>query len=112
MQQYISQKHKKKSIDRKPNIHFDFNKENDKEGPKIKEYENIKIFFAKSHILNWSDEGFVITKVKNSVPWIYVINDLKEEKTVVTFQKKELWKTDRKRIEDIIKRKDDKLYVS
>ena len=36
------------------------------------EYQNIKIFFSKDYIPNWS-EVFVIKKVKNSVPWTYII---------------------------------------
>ena len=28
---------------------------------------------------NWSEEVFVIKKVKNTVPWTYVINDLNGE---------------------------------
>ena len=45
--------------------------------------------------------------------WIYVISDLKGKKIVVTFFEKKLQKTRQKefRIEKIIKRKDDKLYV-
>ena len=34
---------------------------------------------------NWSEEVFVIKKVKNTVPWTYVINDLNgEEITGIT----------------------------
>ena len=45
--------------------------------------------------------------------WIYVISDLKGKKIVGTFFEKKLQKTRQKefRIEKIIKRKDDKLYV-
>ena len=32
------------------------------------EYHNIIISFAKGYIPNWSEEGFVIKKVKNNVP--------------------------------------------
>ena len=35
-----------------------------------------KIIFAKRYTPNWSEEGFVIKKVRNAVPWTYVINDL------------------------------------
>ena len=33
--------------------------------------------FAKGYVSNWSEEVFGITKVKNTVPWTYVISDLK-----------------------------------
>ena len=55
----------------------------------------------------------MIKKVTNTVPWTYVISDRKGEEIVETFYAKELLKIDKKefRIEKIIKRKDDKLYV-
>ena len=46
------------------------------------EYQNIKIFLP----------VFVIKKVKNSVPWTYVINYLNEEEIVGTFYEKTLQK--------------------
>ena len=72
-----------------------------------------KNIFAKSYVPNWSKEVFVIKKVKNTVPWIYVINDLKGEEIVGTFYEKELQKTSQKefRVKKVIKRKGDKLYV-
>ena len=56
---------------------------------------------------------FVIKKVKNTVPWTYVINDLNGEEIMGTFYEKELQKTSQEefRIEKVIKRKDDKMYV-
>ena len=35
---------------------------------------------------------FLIKQVKNTVPWIYVISDLKSEEIVAVFYKKELQK--------------------
>ena len=60
-----------------------------------------------------SEETFVIKKVKNTVLWTYVINDLNGEEIIETFYEKELQKTNQKefRIEKVIKRKGDKLYV-
>ena len=46
---------------------------------------------------NWSEEIFIIKKIKNTVPWTYVINNLNSQQEF--------------RIEKIIKRKGDKLYV-
>ena len=40
---------------------------------RISKYENI---FTKGYMQNWSEEIFVIKKIKNNVPWTYVINDL------------------------------------
>ena len=73
-------------------------------------YKNI---FAKGYTPNWSEDVFVIKKVKNTVPWTYIINDLNGEEIIGTFYEKELQKTNQKefRIEKVIKRKGDKLYV-
>ena len=61
---------------------------------------------------NWSEEIFIIKKIKNTVPWIYVINDLNGQEIIGTFYKNELQKTDQKefRIEKVRKKKGDKLY--
>ena len=77
------------------------------------EYKNYKNFFANSYTPNWSEEVFVIKKVKNTVPWTYVINDLNGKEIVGTFYQNELQKTDQKefRIEKVVKRKGNELYV-
>ena len=77
---------------------------------RISKHKNI---FAKGYTPNWSEEAFVIKKVKNTVPWIYVINDLNGDETNGTFYEKELQKNNKQkfRIEKVIKRKSEKLYV-
>ena len=45
----------------------------------VAEYQNTKTGFAKGYTPNWSEEKFVTKKVKNIVPWTYVINDLNGE---------------------------------
>ena len=64
-------------------------------------------------MLNWSEEIFVITKIKNTVPWTYVINDLNDDQIIGTFYEQELQGTNQRefRVEKVIKRKGDKLYV-
>ena len=54
-----------------------------------------------------------IKKIKNTVPWTYVINDLNGEKIIGTFYENELPRTDQKefRIEKVLKKKGDKFYV-
>ena len=51
--------------------------------------------------------------VKNTLSWTYVISDLNGKEVVGTFFGKELQKTNQRefRIEKVIKRKGDKLYV-
>ena len=55
----------------------------------------------------------MIKKVKNTVKWTYVLNDLNGDEIIGTFYEKELQKTNQQefRIEKVIKRKGDKLYV-
>ena len=52
---------------------------------RISKYKNI---FAKGYTPNWSEEVFVIKKVKNTVPWTYVINDLNGDEIIGTFYEK------------------------
>ena len=75
---------------------------------RISKYKNI---FSKGYLPKWSEEIFIINKVKNTVPWAYLINDLKEEEIKGSFYEKELQKTNQKefRIEKITKRKGNKL---
>ena len=77
------------------------------------EFLNTKIFFAKGYTSNWSEEVFVVSRIKNTVPWIFVINDLNGEEIIETFYEKELQKTNQEefKIEKVIKIKGDKLYV-
>ena len=54
-----------------------------------------------------------MNKIKNAVPWTYVISDLNGEEITESFYEKELQKTSQKefRIEKVLQRKGDKLYV-
>ena len=98
---------KMKPIDVKDNTYIDFDKEvNDNVGDhvRISRYKNI---FAKGYTLNWSEEIFVIKEIKNTVPWIYVINDLNNEQIIGTFYENELQRTNQEefRIEKVIKKR-------
>ena len=88
-------------------------KKNNKEDPKLKVGDQVRIskyknIFAKNCIPNWSKEVFVITKVKNTVRWTYVINDLNGKEILGTFYEKEMRKTNQEqfRIEKVIKKKE------
>ena len=75
---------KMKPVDVKDNRYIDIKKEVNDKDPKFKMGNHVKIskyknIFAKGYTPNWSDKGFVIKKVKNTVPWTYVINDLNDE---------------------------------
>ena len=68
---------------------------------------------AKGYAPNWSEQVFVVSGIKITVPWTYVVSELNGEKINGSFYEKELQKTNEEkfRIEKILKRKDDKLYV-
>ena len=54
---------------------------------RISKYKNI---FAKEYMPNWSEEIFVISKIKKTVPWTYVLNDLNGEEIIGMVYEKEL----------------------
>ena len=56
--------------------------------------QNIKIkkVFVKGYTQNQSEEIFVVSKIKNTVPWTYVISDLNGEPIAGSFYEKELQK--------------------
>ena len=94
---------KMKTINVKSNTYIDSSKEINKKNPKFKTGDIVRIskyrnIFAKGYVPNWSEEVFVIKKVKNTVPWTYVINDLNGEEIVGTFYEKELQKNKSKRV--------------
>ena len=71
---------KMKPVDVKDNTYTNFKKEVNDKDPKFKVGDHVRIsqyknIFAKGYTPNWSEEVFVIKKVKNTVPWTYVIND-------------------------------------
>ena len=85
---------KMKPIDVKDNTYIDFGKEVNDNDPQFKVGDHVRIskyknIFAKGYTPNWSEEVFVIKKVKNTVPWTYVIDDLNGEEIIGTFYEQE-----------------------
>ena len=73
-----------KPADVKENTYFDFKKEVNLKDPEFKVGDNVRVskyknIFAKGYTPNWSENVFVVSKIKNTVPWAYVINDLNGE---------------------------------
>ena len=106
-----------KPIDVKDNIYIDFGKEINDNDLKFKVGDHVKIskyksIFSKGYTPNWSEE-VVIKKIKNTVPWTCVIDDLNGEEITRTFYENKLQKIDQQefRIEKVIKEKGDKSYV-
>ena len=98
--------------------YVEYSEDTNKKSPKFEVGDNVRIskyknIFAKDYTPNWSEEVFVVSKVQNTVPWTYLINDLNGEKNKGSFYEKESQKTNRKefRIEKVIKKKGDTLYV-
>ena len=109
---------KMKPADVKDNTYINVKKETNDKNPRFKVGDHVRIskyknIFAKGYMPNWSEEIFVIKKIKNTVPWTYVINDLNGKEIIGTFYEKELQGTNQQeyRIEEIIKKKGNKLYV-
>ena len=101
-----------KPADVKDNTYIDFKKKVNEKDPKFKVGDHVRIskyknIFARGYTPNWSEEVFIVSKIKNTIPWIYVINDLNCEEIIGTFYEKELQKTNQKelRIEKIIKKR-------
>ena len=108
---------KMKPIDVTSDSYAEYNEDSNKRNPRFKVGDHVRIskcknIFAKGYAPNWSEEIFVIKKV-NTVPWTYVISDLNGEEITGSFYEKELQKTNQEkfRIEKIIERKGDRLYV-
>ena len=100
MNEYNNAYHKKikmKPINVKHNTCIDSIDEVNDNDPKFQAGDHVRIskyknIFAKDYTPNWSEEIFVIKKIKNTVPWIYVVSDLNGERIIGTFYEKELQK--------------------
>ena len=86
------------TFDSYPEYNEDFNKKDPKfkvgGHVRISKYKNI---FAKGYAPNWSAEVFVVSEIKNTVPWTYIVTDLNGEKVTRNFYEKELQKTSQKK---------------
>ena len=81
---------KMKPVDVKDNTYIDFKKELNDKDPKFKVGDHVrnskcKNIFAKGYTPIWSEEVFVVSKIKNTVWWTYVINDLNDEEIIGKF---------------------------
>ena len=109
---------KMKPIDVTSDSYAEYNEDSNEKDPKFKVGERARIskyksVFAKGYTQNRPEEVSIISKIKNTVSWAYVISDLNDEEIAGRFDKKQLQKTNQKefRIEKVVKRKGDKLYV-
>ena len=89
---------KKKPIDVTSDCYAQYNEDFNKKDPKFKVDDHVRIskyknLFAKGCTPNLSEEVFVVSKIKNTVPWTYVVSDLNGEEITISFYEKELQKT-------------------
>ena len=106
---------KMKPIDVKDNTCINTSKEINNKDPKFKVGDRVRIskyknIFIKHYKIT---KTLLLKKLKNTILWTYVINDLNGEEIIGTFFEKELQKTNQEefRIEKVIRQKGDKLYV-
>ena len=72
---------KTKPIGVTTNSYAEYNEDSSKKDSKFKVSDYVRIskdknIFAKGYNPSWSEEVFVVSKIKNIVPWTYVISDL------------------------------------
>ena len=90
---------KMKPIGVKLNTYINFDVEGNDDDLKFKVGNHVRIstyksIFGKGYTPNWSEEAFVIKKVKNTVPWTFVKEDLNGKNIIGIFYVKELQKTE------------------
>ena len=101
---------KMKPIDVTSDSYAEYNEDFNKKDPKFKVGDHVRIskhkkMFAKGYTPNWSEDVFVVSKIKNTVPWTYVISDLNDEEITGSSYEKELQNTSQEkfRIEKVLK---------
>ena len=109
---------KMKPIDVTSDSYAEYNEDSNVTKPRCKVGDHVRIskyrnIFAKGYIRNWSEKVFVVSKIKNTFLWTYVICDLNGEPIAGSFYENQLQKTSEEwfRVEKIIKRKGDKMYA-
>ena len=82
----------------KDNTYINIKKEINDKDPKFKVGDHVRMskyknIFVKGYMPNWSEEVFIIKKIKNTLPWTYIINNLNGEEIIDTFYENELQST-------------------
>ena len=86
-----------KPIDVASDSYAEYNEDSNEKDPKINvrglvrvsKYKNI---FAKRYTQNWSEEVFIISEIKNTVPWTYAISEMNGEPITGSFYEKRMGK--------------------
>ena len=105
---------KMKPIDVKSDSYAEYDEDSNEKDPKFKIGDHVRIskyknIFVKGYTPNWSEEVFVVSKIRNTVPWTCVISDLNGEEITGSFYVKEFQKTiqEKFRMKKVLKRKCD-----
>ena len=84
---------KMKPIDFTSDSYAEYNEDSNVTKSKFKAGDHVRIskyksIFSKGYTQNWSEEDFIISKNKNTVPWTYMVSDLNDGKIVGSFNEK------------------------
>ena len=96
---------KKKPFDVTSDSYAECNEDSIEKDPKFKVGDHVrtskyKNVFAKGYTQNWLEDVFVISKIKDTVTWTYVISDLNGEPITGIFYKKEFQKNYSRRVQN------------
>ena len=86
------------------NSYAEYNEDSNKKDPKFKVGDHVRIskyknIFDKGYNPNWSEEVFVVNKIKKTIPWTYVTSELNGEEITGRFYEEELQKQIQKNLE-------------
>ena len=86
---------KMKPIDVTSDSFAEYNEESNEKDAKFKVGDHVRIskfknVFAKGYTSSWSEEMFIVLKIKKTAPWTYVISDLNGEELVGSFYEKKI----------------------
>ena len=92
---------KMKPIEVTNDYYVEYDEHPNKKNLKFKVGDHVRIskcknIFAKGYALNWSQEVFVVSKIKKTVPWTYGVSGLNGEVITGSFYEKELQKINQK----------------
>ena len=93
----VHRRKKMKPVDATPDSSAEYKEDCNVTKPKFEVADHVRLskyknIFAKGYTQNWPEEDFIIGKIKNTVPWTYVISDLNGDQVTGSFYGKELQK--------------------
>ena len=93
-----------KPVDVMSDSYVEYNENLNKKDPKFRIGDHVRIskyknIFATGYTPNWSEEIFIISKIKNTVPWTHVINDLNGAEITGSFDAKNCKRLIKKNLE-------------